>query len=131
MAFVEIIPLASCHKGGGTFVRHGDLELAVFRLTNPKPCANGLQPVEAGPGAVPDGTVVVIDNACPHAGGNLSGGELAGKTVTCKWHHWTFDLETGACMDSPRARARVRCYRTEIRDGVVWADLAAPVAPGM
>ena len=121
MAFVEIIPLTRCHKGGGTFVLHGDLELAVFRLTSPN-VASGL---------VPDETVVVIDNACPHAGGNLSGGELAGKTVTCKWHHWTFDLETGACMDSPRARARVRCYRTQIRDGVVWADLAAPVASGM
>ena len=131
MAFVEIIPVASCHKGGGTFVRHGDLELAVFRLTNPKPCDTGFQPVEARSGAVPDETVVVIDNACPHAGGNLSGGELAGKTVSCKVHHWTFDLETGACTDSPRARARVRCYPAQIRDGVVWADLTAPVAPGM
>lgn len=119
VAFVEIIPLERCRKGAGTFVQHGDRGLAVFRL--------------AGPGRtpVPAERVVIIDNACPHAGGNLSGGEVVGNEVTCRWHHWTFDLRTGRCTDSPRARACVRRYPAEIRSGIVWADLDAPPGDGI
>ena len=76
MAFIEIIPLARCRKHGGTFVAFGGLELAVFRLDDPE-------------------RVVVIDNACPHAAGNLSAGDVEGNVVTCRWHHWKFDLEIG------------------------------------
>ncbi len=64
---------------------------------------------------------VVIDNACPHANGNLSAGPVDGGVVTCPWHEWRFDLEQGVCTHSPLARL-VR-YRSEIRDGVVWAEL--------
>ena len=102
MAFVELIPLAKCRRGSGTFVKGNGLELAVFWLNDPD-------------------RVVIIDNSCPHASGNLSGGEVSENTVTCRWHHWRFDLDTGLCTDSNRAR--VRRYPAEIRDGVVWADL--------
>ena len=64
--------------------------------------------------------VFVIDNACPHAGGNLSAGELAQGVVTCPWHQWQFDLATGACTDS--AVARVQKYPARIRDG--WVEIA-------
>lgn len=102
MAFVELIALDRCRQGGGTFIAHNNLELAVFRLTEPD-------------------RVVVIDNACPHAGGNLSGGEVKGNTVTCQWHQWEFSLTTGACTHTQRAR--VRRYPAEVRDGMVWVDL--------
>ena len=102
MAFVELIALDRCRQGGGTFIARYNRELAVFRLTEPD-------------------RVVVIDNACPHAGGDLSGGEVKGDIVTCKWHHWEFSLTTGACTHTQRAR--VRRYPTEVRDGVVWVDL--------
>jgi nitrite reductase/ring-hydroxylating ferredoxin subunit len=55
MSWVELIPLSRCRSNGGTFVTMGDRELAVFRLNDPE-------------------RVVVIDNSCPHASGNLSGG---------------------------------------------------------
>ena len=103
MAFVELIPLSKCRRGGGVFVEHDGRELAVFRLDDPE-------------------RVVVIDNACPHAGGNLSGGEVTGNIVTCKWHYWQFDLDSGSCIGS--GRARVRRYRAEVRDGAVWVDRA-------
>lgn len=103
MAFVEIIPLANCRKDAGTFVSLADKELAVFHLPD-------------------QDRVFVIDNACPHAGGNLSGGEVTGRIVSCKWHQWEFDLATGVCTHS--RLARVRTYPVEIRDGVVWADLS-------
>ena len=88
--------------GRGVFVPCQDKELAVFRLADPD-------------------RVFVIDNACPHSGGNLSGGQACGTTVSCPVHQWTFDLRSGLCVDSPKARVRV--YRCEIRDGIVYADL--------
>ncbi len=106
LPFVEIIPLARCRKNGGTYIEHAGFELAVFRLKE-------------------SDSICVIDNTCPHAGGNLSGGDLEGTIVRCPWHYWTFDLTTGACTDAPRAR--VRRYRSEIRDGVVWVDLPEQV----
>lgn len=102
MAFVKVIALDRCRKGGGTFVRHGERELAIFRLGDPE-------------------EVFVIDNACPHAGGNLSGGDVDGTCVTCRWHQWRFDLRTGACIGS--VRASVRRYPVELRDGSIWVDL--------
>ena len=91
-----------CHLDAGTFIEHGDRELAVFRLSDPH-------------------RVVVSDNTCPHAGGNLAGGEICGNTVVCPWHQWEFDLSTGECVHT--LQARVRIYPSEIRDGSIWADL--------
>jgi nitrite reductase/ring-hydroxylating ferredoxin subunit len=102
MPFVELIPLAKCRWGGGTFVPYGSLKLAVFYLVSAE-------------------RVVVMDDTCPHAEGSLSAGDVTGNVVTCPWHQWQFDLDTGACQDPPRAHVRV--YPAEIRDGVVWADL--------
>ena len=102
MPFVPLIPLQRCRRDSGVFVECSGRELAVFRLADP------------------DGTYV-IDNTCPHAGGNLSGGSLDGTVVSCPIHHWEFDLETGFCTHSERAR--VRRYPAEVRNGVVWVDL--------
>lgn len=104
MAYVKLVDVRRCPVGRGTFVEHGGRELAVFRF-------------DAWP------HVVVIDNACPHASGNLSGGEVCGRVVICPWHQWEFDLTTGVCVDSPRVRV-VR-YAAEVRDGFVFADLRA------
>jgi len=110
MAFVEIIPLSRCRKGGAAFVELADRPLAVFLLTDPE-------------------RVVVIDDHCPHAGGSLSAGDIAGNEVSCPWHHWEFNLDTGACKDPPGAR--LRRYPAEIRDDAVWADLdGEPSFPG-
>jgi nitrite reductase/ring-hydroxylating ferredoxin subunit len=103
VAYVKLITLESCRPDAGTFVEHGDREFAVFRWTDPD-------------------RVAVTDNACPHASGNLSGGEVQGSVVTCPWHHWEFDLESGRCTHSDKAA--VHKYRAEIRDGVVWVELA-------
>lgn len=83
----------------GTFVEAGGRELAVFH-------------VDELPG------VAVIDNVCPHARGNLSGGTLSGAIVACPWHGWEFDVRTGACVDNPEIC--VRKHACEIRDGVVY-----------
>ena len=42
-----------------------------------------------------DGQFYAIDDACSHAGGPLSEGEVNGTIVTCPWHGATFDVTTG------------------------------------
>jgi nitrite reductase/ring-hydroxylating ferredoxin subunit len=104
VGFTRLVAVDQCREGAGAFVEHHGRELAVFLLGD-------------------SGGVVVMDNACPHASGNLSGGEVVGNTVSCPWHHWEFDLATGVCTHSPLAR--VRRYPAEIRAGAVWADFGA------
>jgi nitrite reductase/ring-hydroxylating ferredoxin subunit len=102
MAMTKLIECDLCPAGKGVFIEQGGRELAVFRLDDPV-------------------RFVVMDNTCPHAGGNLAGGEVCGTVVACPWHHWQFDLESGICVHSPLAR--VRMYRSEVRDGVLYAEL--------
>jgi nitrite reductase/ring-hydroxylating ferredoxin subunit len=102
MALVPVISVSRLNRGRGTFVEHEGREFAVFLLEDPE-------------------RVVAIDNACPHASGNLSGGSVTDGRVTCPWHEWQFDLATGVCTHSDRAR--VRRYSAEVRDGMVWVDL--------
>jgi len=102
MAEVRLIKLSDCRSGVGTFVPHGDLEFAVFLLEDPE-------------------RVIVIDNACPHAGGNLAGGSVENEIVTCPWHQWEFDLNTGVCTHSQAAR--VNRYPARIEDGLVIVEL--------
>lgn len=99
MAYEKLIDVSQCNRDAGTFVEFDGLELAVFLLGDPP-------------------RAIVIDNACPHASGNLSGGTVDGVIVACPWHDWRFDLNTGVCTHSDLAR--VHTYEAEIRDGAVW-----------
>lgn len=46
------------------------------------------------------GKVVATQGQCPHAEGPLHEGEVEGTVLTCPWHGWSFDLETGtSCED--------------------------------
>jgi len=100
--WVRLISAGGCAVGRGYFVEAAGHELAVFRLADPD-------------------RFVVVRNSCPHAGGNLSAGEVAGTCVTCPWHHWQFDLESGACVLSDAAR--LTRYAARVRDGYVEALL--------
>jgi nitrite reductase/ring-hydroxylating ferredoxin subunit len=65
--------------------------------------------------------VRACDNRCPHEGYPLSEGSLSGECIlTCNWHNWKFNLETG---DNLYGGDRLRTYPVEIRDGDVWIDL--------
>ena len=69
----------------------------------------------------PDG-FRAIDHACPHAGGPLADGIVAGGCVTCPLHGLRFDLDTGAASDGEQ---RVRTYEVIERDGELWLSLGA------
>jgi len=65
--------------------------------------------------------VRACDNRCPHEGYPLSEGSLsAGCILTCNWHNWKFNLDTG---DNLYGGDRLRTYPVEIRAGDIWVDL--------
>jgi nitrite reductase (NADH) small subunit len=45
------------------------------------------------------GSLVAIPAECPHAGGPICHGERTGTSLSCPWHGYNFDLQTGACED--------------------------------
>ncbi|MBT5267793.1 MAG: Rieske 2Fe-2S domain-containing protein [Rhodospirillaceae bacterium] len=100
-AWVKAMPLADLQADGSRIFKTGDKQLAVFWH---------------------DGRVLACNNRCPHEGYPLKEGTLDGKCVlTCNWHNWKFDLETGENM---LGGDTLRTYPTEVRDGAVWVDVS-------
>ncbi len=98
--WVRVASIGEIAPGRAKYVALGDLELAVFHLTGPD-------------------RFVVVKNSCPHAGGNLSAGRIEGNVVTCPWHDWAFDLDSGLCTLSESAKlnqveSRVEAGHVEI-----------------
>jgi nitrite reductase/ring-hydroxylating ferredoxin subunit len=69
-----------------------------------------------------DGKFFAINNTCLHRGGPLVEGSLQGKTVTCPWHGWEYDVTTGKLLQNPTMG--VACYATEVRGEEVFVDIA-------
>jgi nitrite reductase/ring-hydroxylating ferredoxin subunit len=63
-----------------------------------------------------EGKVSALDDLCPHQGYPLSQGSVRDGVLTCDWHNWKFDLETGDCRFGGEP---VRCYPTRIENGRV------------
>jgi nitrite reductase (NADH) small subunit len=62
-----------------------------------------------------------LDGICPHAGGPLGEGKLAGQTVTCPWHGWQFDVTTGQhCLSR---QIRQSTYPVKVDAGAVLVEL--------
>jgi nitrite reductase/ring-hydroxylating ferredoxin subunit/alkylhydroperoxidase/carboxymuconolactone decarboxylase family protein YurZ len=45
--------------------------------------------------------VTALSNICPHSGGPLGLGTLAGDVLTCPWHDWRFEITSGECLNRP------------------------------
>ncbi|MBX3126161.1 MAG: Rieske 2Fe-2S domain-containing protein [Polyangiaceae bacterium] len=68
--------------------------------------------------------VLACNNRCPHEGYPLAEGTLDDRCVlTCNWHNWKFELETGRNLYGGDA---LRTYPVEIRAGRVWVDVSDP-----
>lgn len=70
-----------------------------------------------------NGMFYASENACPHMGASLSDGVLIGTEVTCPWHHWSFDVTTGACTSNPLAPKTLTVFPTTIENDEVWVEL--------
>lgn len=65
------------------------------------------------------GVISAIDGLCPHQGGPLAEGEVAGTIVTCPWHGWQFDVQTGHCTLGTSLTQPVFEVKIEDRDVLV------------
>jgi nitrite reductase (NADH) small subunit len=84
-----------------------------------------------------------ILNVCPHQRGPLCQGPLLGRVsaprpgtmepadapplISCPWHGWEFELDTGAAV--PDARYRVRTFPVTVRDGRVLVEVPGDIVP--
>ena len=74
--FTKVAKTADIPTGTGKVVEAGGKTIAVFNC---------------------EGSFYAVDNTCKHRGGPLGEGSLSGKTVTCPWHGWEYDVSTGEC----------------------------------
>jgi nitrite reductase (NADH) small subunit len=91
MPWVSLCEISELTEGLGKYVEIDGFQLAVF---------------------LHKGNYHVLDNRCPHAGANLSGGHISENCVVCPWHGWQFHLSTGQLRDVPGVE--VRTYPTRI-----------------
>jgi NAD(P)H-dependent nitrite reductase small subunit len=73
----DIAPLTDLPENEGILFRNGPHQIAVFRQGD---------------------SVHAIDNVCPHAGASLYQGYIEGQTLSCPWHCWEFEIDTGKCI---------------------------------
>ena len=86
----------------GRVVQFGDREIAVFNLGD---------------------RFTALDNRCPHKGGPLSDGIVAGTAVVCPLHAWRVNLDSGDVERPCAAASPVSTYATRVADGVVHVAL--------
>ena len=68
------------------------------------------------------GSYYAIEDTCPHRGGPLSEGTIAGDEVTCPWHGSRFSTKTGAVI-SPPARQGVKSFPVRIAGDDVEVEI--------
>ncbi|MBI3706217.1 MAG: Rieske (2Fe-2S) protein [Proteobacteria bacterium] len=103
MAWTAAIDLSTLAAKGRAVARVGGRQIALFHV---------------------EGRIHACNNRCPHEGYPLIDGGLAdGRVLTCNWHNWKFDLESGETLVGGD---RLRRYDTRIVDGKVEIDLVEP-----
>src|SRR5438477_6058785 len=48
-----------------------------------------------------NGDYCALDNVCPHRGGPLGQGIIAGSKIVCPWHGWEIEAKTGEANGQP------------------------------
>lgn len=88
---------------GSRRIKVEDIEIAMFRLT--------------------DGSVLAVENRCPHKGGLLSEGMVCGSTVHCPLHDWKIDLRSGIVKEPDDGC--IKTFETEIdhNSGSIYINL--------
>jgi nitrite reductase (NADH) small subunit len=68
-----------------------------------------------------DDEVFALHDKCPHKGGALSQGIVAGKVVTCPMHSWKIQFENGEAVAPDKGCAKT--FQAKVEGGVVWIAL--------
>ena len=83
-----------------------------------------------------DGTVGLVQNACPHRRASLFYGRNEENGLRCVYHGWKFDVD-GRCVDMPsepaesnfKDKIRITAYPTHELHGVVWTYMGPRATP--
>ncbi len=68
-----------------------------------------------------DDEVFALHDKCPHKGGPLSQGMVAGKVVTCPMHSWKIQLESGEAVAPDKGCTQ--SFAVKLEAGTVWIAL--------
>jgi len=93
MSWTTLCELPELEHGRGKYVEIDGFQLAVF---------------------LDEDRVQVIDNTCPHAGGNLADGPVDDGCAVCPRHQWAFRLDNGQLRNSPGVA--ITSYRVRLYD---------------
>ncbi|MFN3545152.1 MAG: nitrite reductase small subunit NirD [Thiobacillus sp.] len=100
--WTDILDVTDIPRLGARVVRHGNLDIAVFRTA--------------------DDEVFALEDRCPHKGGPLSQGIVHGRKVTCPLHAWNIELDSGCAVAPDEGCARE--VPAKVEGGRVWLDLS-------
>jgi toluene monooxygenase system ferredoxin subunit len=76
------------------------------------------------------GSIVAIENECPHLGSLLSEGQVSGRTIRCAAHGYRWDLTTGRPLQGPRGPRRRPLREVPVRLAGDRIMLARPTSGG-
>lgn len=68
-----------------------------------------------------DDDIFALHDKCPHKGGQLSQGMIAGKVVTCPMHSWKIQLESGEAVAPDHGCAK--SFAVKLEGETVWISL--------
>jgi len=69
-----------------------------------------------------EGRLIGMESECKHMRASLTrGGAIAGRELTCAWHGWKYDIETGECTNNPGFR--LKTYDVELEDDTIYLIL--------
>lgn len=99
--WIEIGRIEDIPRQGARVVRTSLGDIAVFRTATDE--------------------VFALRDRCPHKGGPLSQGIVAGKTVTCPLHNWNIHLDSGDAVAPDKGCAAT--FPAKIVEGMVYISL--------
>lgn len=97
MSWYRVTDIQNVPLREGRSVQVGGREIAVFNLGD---------------------RFLAVENRCPHQGGPLADGIVAGDTVVCPLHAWKVCLRSGS-VKAPSAESCIESYPTRVEDGVL------------
>lgn len=106
MSWIKITEVKNVPLREGRLVKIGQEEIALFNLGD---------------------RFAAIDNSCPHQGGPLCDGIVAGHAVVCPLHGWKISLDDGSIL-KPNVPVCVEVYPTKVENGIVLIDHPGPRA---
>jgi len=67
-----------------------------------------------------DGKISAVSNMCQHQNGPLGEGKIVAGCITCPWHGYQYEPETGA--SPPPFVEKVPTFNVRVQNGRVWID---------